>query len=163
MMILRKKKQIMRRLGRSLLLRILLNTRILVSNTTKRCLHIARGLVNAAIPCKARLLTQSPASALTQSTLWLHYSAGSYESNLLTQSAPALLRGSLDNAEPSCEDILIPSRVAPVPARIVVDADLSCEVALVDAAPPCEASLDNAEPILRGSLVDAAPPCEDYC
>src|SRR4051794_23469994 len=59
MMILRTTKQIRKMLGRSLLLRILLNTRILVPSTTERCLHIARGLVNAAIPCKARLLTQS--------------------------------------------------------------------------------------------------------
>ncbi|CAG8144255.1 unnamed protein product [Penicillium salamii] len=44
---------------RSLLLRVLLNTRILVPSTAKRCLHIARGLVNAAIPCEAHFLTQS--------------------------------------------------------------------------------------------------------
>jgi hypothetical protein len=44
---------------RSWLLRVLLNTRILVPSTTERCLHIARGLVHAAIPCEAYLLTQS--------------------------------------------------------------------------------------------------------
>ncbi|OQE72202.1 hypothetical protein PENNAL_c0098G10884, partial [Penicillium nalgiovense] len=35
------------------------NTQILVPSTTKRCLHGLEALVVAAIPCKARLLTQN--------------------------------------------------------------------------------------------------------
>jgi hypothetical protein len=140
-MILRKKKQIMRRLGRSLLLRVLLKTRILVSNTTKRCLHIARGLVNAAVPCKARLLTQSSSYEAHSYTRGAQGSEGAHlltqspscEAHLLTQSPSCeahLITQSpsceahLLTQSPSCEVVLFSQHP---PARIIVDADLSCE------------------------------------
>ncbi|KAJ5481437.1 hypothetical protein N7475_000249 [Penicillium sp. IBT 31633x] len=50
-------------LRRSLLVRVLLNTRILVPSTAKRCLHIARGLVNAAIPYEAHFCAGIPVAA----------------------------------------------------------------------------------------------------
>lgn len=59
MNILWNTKYVIKIVRRSLLLRVLLNTPILVPSTTKRCLHIARGLVNAAIPYEAHLLMQS--------------------------------------------------------------------------------------------------------
>ena len=88
---------------RSLLLRVLLSTRILVSSTTKRCLHGLEGF-----------LSQMSLRRLLVSQM-------SLRGALLTQD---LVCGELGNAAVSCEVVLFTQHL---PARIVVNADLSCE------------------------------------
>ena len=61
MMTLRNNEQTMKMLRRSLLLRVLLNTRILVPSTTKRCLHGLEGLFVADVPAETLVLADVPA------------------------------------------------------------------------------------------------------
>ncbi|KAJ5203014.1 hypothetical protein N7449_005093 [Penicillium cf. viridicatum] len=49
---------------RSLLLRVLLNTRILVPSTTKRCLHRLEGLFVADVPAETLGVADVPAETL---------------------------------------------------------------------------------------------------
>ena len=64
MMILRDTKYIIKMLRRSLLLRVLLNTRILVPSTAKRCLHGLEALVVADVPAETLGVADVPAETL---------------------------------------------------------------------------------------------------
>ncbi|CAP86939.1 hypothetical protein PCH_Pc24g00310 [Penicillium rubens Wisconsin 54-1255] len=60
-MTLRNNEQTMKMLRRSLLLRVLLNTLILVPSTTKRCLHGLEGLFVADVPAETLGFADAPA------------------------------------------------------------------------------------------------------
>jgi hypothetical protein len=80
MMILRNTKYI-KMVRRSLLLRVLLNTRILVPSTTKRCLRGLEGLFVADVPAETLGVADVPAENLVMQR--------SPAENLLTQRSPA--------------------------------------------------------------------------
>ena len=138
MMILRNTKYIIKMLRRSLLLRVLLNTRILVPSTAKRCLHIARGLVNAAIPIRSTFL-QSRGSGQRGST-FLRSRGSGQRGNTFLHSRGSGQRGSTFLQSQGSLDVR---------ERKYYIAGLVAATAVVTEA--------------LKPLVSQHPPCEDYC